>query len=268
MLPSHEPSSSSSDGRLRKRLTSLTYGLLIIVGIVVVWSLVKYGSGVTNEALPAPMEVARAAWVNRGALIAATGITLEGALGGFFFGSVAAVGLAIVMASSPTVSRTLMPIVLVIRTTPVIAIAPLLTLVLGNGIATIFTVTALIIFFPTMVNAVLGLQSVPPGVIEPMAIGNASRRDVLWRVRLPNALPFIFSGLQIGASTCILGAMVAEWIATESGLGYMILQAGAEFDIGLLWAAVLVAGLAAFVIFMLTGWVARRVTREGAWDEA
>ena len=93
-------------------------------------------------------------------------------------------------------------------------------------------VAAIIIFFPTMINTVLGLRSVPPEALELMAVANASRLEVLWRVRLPTALPYAFSGLQVGAATCILAAMVAEWVTTGTGLGYLILQAGCSSTSG------------------------------------
>jgi NitT/TauT family transport system permease protein len=133
---------------------------------------------------------------------------------------------------------------------------------LGNGEITIMAIAALIIFFPTMVNAVLGLRAVAPETLELMAIGNASRLDVLWRVRLPNAVPYVLAGLQIGAATCILGAMVAEWVATGSGLGYLILQAGVQFQIGLMTAGVLLAAVLALAIFALTGSIARLLMRD------
>jgi len=99
---------------------------------------------------------------------------------------------------------------------------------------------------------------VPP----PASSANASRLQLLWKLRLPTALPYVFSGLQIGAATCILGAMVAEWVTTGTGLGYLILLAGTQFDIPLMWAGVIVAAVLAMLVFAVTGWVARRVVYE------
>jgi NitT/TauT family transport system permease protein len=247
-----------------RRARSVLPGMVLLAVLFALWLLVKYGAHIPDEQMPAPAEVARAGWTGRGQLLAAAASTLEGALGGFLLGNALAVLAAVAIASSALVSRLLVPVALVVRTFPIIAIAPLLTLLLGTGTITIVSVAALIIFFPTMINGVLGLRSVPPAALELMAIAEASRLDVLWRVRLPTALPYVFSGLQVGAATCILGAMVAEWVTTGTGLGYLILQAGVQFDVGLMWAGVLLAAGLALLVFGLTGWLARRVIPEVA----
>lgn len=245
-----------------RRARSVLPGILLLATLLILWIVVKYVVGVPAEQMPAPVDVAREGWANRGQLLAAAGSTLEGALGGFLLGNVLAVLAAMIIASSVLAARLLVPVALVVRTFPIIAIAPLLTLLLGTGTITIVAVAALIIFFPTMINGVLGLRSVPSAALELMAIAEASRLDVLWRVRLPTALPYVFSGLQVGAATCILGAMVAEWVTTGTGLGYLILEAGVQFDVPLMWAGVLLAAVLALLVFALTGWVARRVIPE------
>lgn len=241
-------------------------GALLLAALLVLWAVVKYAIRVPDEQMPTPVEVARACWTDRGQLLTAAASTLEGALGGFLLGNALAMLAAVVIASSAVASRLLVPVALVVRTFPIIAIAPLLTLLLGTGTITIIAVAALIIFFPTMINGVLGLRSVPPAALELMAIAEASPLDVLWRVRLPTALPYVFSGLQVGAATCILGAMVAEWVTTGTGLGYLILQAGVQFDVGLMWAGVLLAAVLALAAFGLTGLAARRLIPEVSAD--
>jgi NitT/TauT family transport system permease protein len=252
--------------RSGRGIRSALPGVLLLAALLVLWVIVKYAVRVPDEQMPTPVEVARAGWADRGQLLAAAGSTLEGALGGFLLGNALAVLAAVLIASSAMASRLLVPVALVVRTFPIIAIAPLLTLLLGTGTITIVAVAALIIFFPTMINGVLGLRSVPPAALELMAIAEASPLDVLWRVRLPTALPYIFSGLQVGAATCILGAMVAEWVTTGTGLGYLILQAGVQFDVGLMWAGVLLAALLALIVFALTGGMARRLIPEVSAD--
>jgi NitT/TauT family transport system permease protein len=246
----------------RQRIRSAVPGAVILVALLALWIVVKDAGHVSAQEMPSPLQVVRAGWQQRSQLISAGLNTLEGALGGFALGSIAAVAAAIAIASSTLAARLLLPIALVVRTLPIIAIAPLLTLLLGYGTITIVAVAGIIIFFPTMVNGVLGLRSVPPEAIELMAMANASPFALLWRVRLPTALPYVFSGLQIGAATCILGAMVAEWVTTGTGLGYLILEAGTEFEVPLMWAGVIVAAVLALLVFALTGWVARRIVFE------
>lgn len=255
ILPRQEGAGPSVSGRVRSALP----GLILLAALVAAWFAVKYGARVPDQQMPAPLQVLREGWAARGQLVKAAASTLGGALAGFLLGNAAAVFAAVLIASSPAASRVLVPFALVVRTLPIIAIAPLLTLLLGTGVITIMAVAAIIIFFPTMINTVLGLRSVPPEALELMAVANASRLEVLWRVRLPTALPYAFSGLQVGAATCILAAMVAEWVTTGTGLGYLILQAGVQFDVGLMWAGALVAAVLALAVFALTGFIARRV---------
>jgi NitT/TauT family transport system permease protein len=245
----------------RRRVRSALPGAALLMLLLALWIAVKYGANVPPQEMPAPLDVVREGWTQRGQLLSAASSTLEGALGGFLLGNAIAVLAALAVAASTLASRVLLPVALVVRTFPIIAIAPLLTLLLGYGTITIVTVAAIIIFFPTMINGVLGLRSVPPEALELMATANASRLDVLWRLRLPTALPYIFSGLQIGAATCILAAMVAEWVTTGTGLGYLILEAGTQFDVPLMWAGVLVAAAMALLVFAATGWLARRLIR-------
>lgn len=253
------PRQESAGPRLPGRLRSALPGLILLAALVAAWFAVKYGARIPDQQMPAPLQVVQEGWAARAELLKAAASTLSGALAGFLLGSVAAVLAAVLIASSRVASRVLVPFALVVRTLPIIAIAPLLTLLLGTGLITIMAVAAIIIFFPTMINTVLGLRSVPPEALELMAVANASRLDVLWRLRLPTALPYAFSGLQVGAATCILAAMVAEWVTTGTGLGYLILQAGVQFDVGLMWAGVLVAAVLALAVFALTGMIARRV---------
>ncbi len=250
--------------RLPRRSRSALPGLILLIVLIAAWVAVKYAARVPDQQMPAPLQVLREGWAAKAELAKAAVSTLGGALGGFLLGSAAAVVAAMLVASSGVAARVLVPFALVVRTLPIIAIAPLLTLLLGTGTITIVVVAGIIIFFPTMVNAVLGLRSVPPEALELMAVADASRLEVLWRVRLPTALPYVFSGLQVGAATCILAAMVAEWVTTGTGLGYLILQAGVQFDVGLMWAGVLVAAALALAVFALTGMIARLVTGEEA----
>ncbi len=261
------PSRSLTLPRPRRRhVRSTLPGVIAVILLLVLWIVVKYGGHVSDQALPKPLDVVHDGWSSRSALLDAARHTLVGALGGFLLGNVLAVAAAVLIASSRLAARLLVPLALTASTLPIVAIAPFLTLLLGNGTTTIVVVAAIIIFFPTMVNGVLGLRSVPPDALELMQMAGASWFDVLLRVRLPTALPFIFSGLQVGSATCILGAMVAEWVTTGTGLGYLILQAGVQFEVPLMWAGVILASVLALIVFAITGWIARRVIRGAPGD--
>lgn len=232
---------------------------VIALGVVIVaWVGAKALFGLSDQVLPSLTAVAQAASEDSGTLLDATKTTLVGAFGGFVVGNVVGILGALAVAASATAARVVLPMALVIRVIPVIALAPFLTLALGSGTTTIVAIAALIVFFPTLINGVLGLRSVPPEMLELMDIAGGSRWDVFRRVRIPAALPYLFSAFQIGAAACILGAMVAEWVTSGQGLGYLILQSGVQFEVELMWAGVFLSAFLALAAFGITGFLARR----------
>src|SRR5262245_56600846 len=158
------------------------------------------------------------------------------AVGGFLLGNGFAVALAIVFVHSPTVQRFLYPVAVAIRTVPIIAIAPILVLLLGNGYAPKVVIAALISFFPTLVNMVRGLQAVEPSALELMRVLSANRRQIFFTLRRPSSLPFLFSALKIATASFVIGAIVAGWVASDTGLGYLSIGATFEIRTGRLYA--------------------------------
>src|SRR5712691_8804287 len=108
-----------------------------------------------------------------------------------------------------------------LRSVPFVALAPVLVIWLGNGLAPKIVIASLVCFFPTLVNMTRGLRSVDPEALELMYSLSANRWQVLWRLRWPSALPFLFSALKISAAGAVLGAVVAEWIGSDLGIGYL-----------------------------------------------
>ena len=166
------------------------------------------------------------------------------AAGGFFIGNAVAILLAILFVHNKTMERTLFPIAVAVRTIPIIAIAPILVLLLGNGYAPKIVIAALICFFPTLVNMVRGLESVEASALELMRVLSATRRQILFKLRLPSSLPFLFAALKISTASSVIGAIVAEWIGADTGLGYLIVISTFEFRTGLLYATTVVASSA------------------------
>ena len=167
-------------------------------------------------------------------------------------GLIAAVAilLAILFVHNKTMERTLFPIAVAVRTIPIIAIAPILVLLLGNGYAPKIVIAALICFFPTLVNMVRGLESVEASALELMRVLSATRRQILFKLRLPSSLPFLFAALKISTASSVIGAIVAEWIGADTGLGYLIVISTFEFRTGLLYATTVVASLLALGLFL------------------
>jgi ABC-type nitrate/sulfonate/bicarbonate transport system permease component len=133
-----------------------------------------------------------------------------------------------------------------------VAIAPIVMLLVGRGIGTSVVVVVIISFFPMLVNLLRGLFAIDRNTIELLRVYGASRTQQLRLLRIPFALPFLFTGLRIAAANALLGAMLSEWITGSKGLGYLILRAGELREIEQLWAAVLTIVAIALVIFRAT----------------
>jgi len=133
------------------------------------------------------------------------------------------------------------PVVLMFNAVPLVAKAPVLVLIMGNGVEPKITIAALVCFFPTLVNMVRGLESVNPQAMELMRVLSASKTEIFFRLRLLNALPYLFSALRIAASMCVIGAVVGEWVGATVGVGAMIIQATFNFDSALLYSAIVMS---------------------------
>jgi NitT/TauT family transport system permease protein len=153
------------------------------------------------------------------------------------------------------------PIVVLINTIPVVAKAPILVLLLGNGMEPKIAIAALICFFPTLVNMVRGLESVNPQAMELMRVLSASKAEVFFKLRLQNSLPYLFSALKIAASTAVIGAIVGEWIGSVTGIGALIIQAMYAFDSAMLYATVVVGSTFSVCFFLLISMIERLMVR-------
>jgi NitT/TauT family transport system permease protein len=177
--------------------------------------------------------------------------TLIETLAGFALGNLVAVVLAILFVHWRSAERALMPVAIFIRTIPIVAIAPVLVIMLGNGYTPKIVIAALISFFPTLVNMVKGLDSVDRQSVELMRVLSASRREVFFKVRLFASLPYLFASLKIATGNSIIGAIVAEWIGSQQGLGYLIIQSTYNYDTPLLYAVMIAASLVAVVLYVI-----------------
>ena len=180
---------------------------------------------------------------------------------GFLLGNIAAISLATVFVYRKTAEEALFPIAVMVNTIPVVAKAPILVLLLGNGMEPKIAIAAIICFFPTLVNMTRGLRDVRSEQLELMRILSATPREVFFRIRVPNALPYLFSALKIAASTAVIGAIVGEWIGSNVGIGALIIQATYNFDSPLLYATIVVGSTFSALFFGVISLVERRVLR-------
>ncbi|MDR6818140.1 NitT/TauT family transport system permease protein [Neorhizobium sp. 2083] len=231
------------------------------VGLVVLWQFVVWAFKIPTFMAPSPVDVAYAFQQNAGILWTNMLPTILEAFLGFVFGNLVAILLAIWFVHSSTAEKAFYPIAVFIKAIPIIALAPILVLIFGNGLAPKIIIAGLICFFPTLVNMVQGLKSASPAMLDLMRVLSASNTEILWKVRLPSSMPFLFAALKIAATSSVMGAIVAEWIGSSFGLGALIIEATYNFRSPLLYATVVIAAVLAVVLFFIVSVVEARMIR-------
>ncbi len=230
-----------------------------ILLLLVVWQVAVVALHVPEWLLPPPTTIAGGLIANSGVLLSATLQTVSEAVAGFIGGNLLAVAGAFLLVRWSSLRTSVLPLAVGLRSVPLVAIAPVLTLLFGFGSLTMVVMASLLTFFPALVNGMVGLEAVSADQIRLFRSLAASDWLVFRRLRIPVALPYLFAAFKVTAPASVLGAMVAEWAASNGGLGYVILDAADAYRLGLMWAAVAVATLVALLAFVLASVAERRV---------
>lgn len=193
--------------------------------------------------------------------------TLREALVGAAFGMGIAFVLAVVMSYARIVERAVLPLAVILNVTPVIAIAPALVVAFGFGPTPKYIITAVLVFFPFLINSLIGLRSADPLALDVLRTLHASRTEILWRMRLPGSLPFLCAGARICVPLSVIGAVVAEFVAAgqANGLGTLIVTAASLSDLPTIYASVVVLAVMGIALFVLVVLVQRRLL---AWHSS
>lgn len=188
-------------------------------------------------------------------------VTLLEVVVGAAFGIGAGFVLAVVMAEFRIIERAIMPLAVIVMVTPIVAIAPALVVAFGFGILPKFIVTALVVFFPMLVNSLAGLRSVDPKAQEVLTTLHASRWEILRQLRLPGSMPYFFAGLRIALPLAVVGAAVAEFAAagTQAGLGSLVTTSAAQANLPVTWGAITLLALLGVLLIALLAIVRKRV---------
>ena len=240
--------------RLRQRRDRWVRRVMPLVGaaslLALWWALIAIFD-VKPFIAPAPQVVAATLVAKAPVLWANLVPTAIEAVCGFLLGNLAAIAVATLFVHRKMVELAFFPIIVLLNSVPVVAKAPILVLLLGNGMAPKIAIAAVICFFPTLVNMVRGLEAVSPQAMELMHVLSATKREVFWRLRVPTSVPYLFSALKIAASTATVGAIVGEWIGSQEGIGALIIQATYNFDSALLYATVVTGSVFSVAFFLL-----------------
>ncbi len=218
-------------------------------GFLAFWEITVRLLGTPAYILPTPSRVVITLVGQAGLLWRDALVTGSEMLGGLLIGTAAGIGVSLVMAQSRRLEQALGPLLVVAQALPVFAIAPLLVVWFGFGIASKLAMAGLIIFFPVSTSLFEGLRRTDEGLIDLARLNRASRRDTLFLLRLPAAMPALASGLRVAAAVAPLGAVVGEWVGSSSGLGLVMLHANARMQTDTVFA-----GLTILVVFSLALW--------------
>lgn len=223
---------------------------------LVVWEVLVRWLDVPAYLLPTPTAII--ATID-GELFLHLAVTSGEALAGFFIASICAFLAALAFVRSPLLERGLFPLAIAIKTTPLVAIAPLLVLWMGTGWWSKITAAGLICFFPVLVNTVKGLKAADAEYFELFSSFGASQRQAFRKLRIPFCLPYFFSALKISSSLAIVGAIVGEFVGATHGLGYVIMVSSSHLDTDILFSAIFAAAALGIVLFQFIGWLEKRV---------
>jgi len=230
----------------------LIFGLLTLIA----WQVIVMAADIPEYLLPAPSAIF--ANVDR-TLVIQLAVTFVEALIGFLIASALAFGCAIMFVRFNTLEEGLFPIAIAVKTTPIVAVAPLLVIWLGTGWWSKIVAVILICFFPVLVNAVKGLKAADAEYRELFQTLGASRAQEFRKLRIPYCLPYLFSALKISSSLAVVGAIVGEFVGATQGLGYLIMVSSAHLETATLIAAIAAAALAGILMFYVIGWTEERV---------
>ena len=249
--------------RVGRSLWDWIPALVVFVGGIALWEGLVRGLDVQNFLLPAPSAIVEAFWTERETLWGAGWFTFEEAFGGFVIGCSAAVLAALVLARWRRLASALMPYAIAANAVPIIAFAP----ITNNWFGTLnqlskMVIAAVLCFFPVLVNTLRGLTSVRPQQIELMRSYAAGEREIFRRVRIPNALPYLFTGLKVATVLAMIGAIVGDYFGgSQDALGIQIRRQAGIFAFTEAWAAILVASILGILFYGAVAIVERLTMR-------
>ncbi|MER8462459.1 ABC transporter permease [Mesorhizobium sp. M1409] len=229
--------------------------------LLVTWQYLLPLLGVPAYIVPTPTAISGVFQKNFALLIDNLRPTLIEALAGFVIGNLAAVLLAVVFVHNRILQAAYFPIVLFFNTIPILALSPIIILIFGLGMTPKIVIAAVICFFPTLVNMIRGLDSASDNEHELFRVLSATRWEIFWDLRLPRALPMLFSSLRIASATAVIGAIVGEWIGSDKGLGALIIQASFNYQSDRLYAAIVLSSCLSIALFCAVVMVERRVIK-------
>ena len=249
--------------KLLTRAAALSVNLgpagLTLVTLILVWQAATSFYSIPTWLLPSPYRIAAAMWEWRYDLLSDSGVTLFETIAGFVLALIVAIPIAAALVSSSFIWRAFYPILAGLQSIPKNAIAPILILWFGTGQISKIIIAFLISFFPIVINAVTGMQSTDSDALALFKTLRANRLQILFHLRLPNSLPFVFAAAKVSITLALVGAVIGEFVGADSGLGYVILVSSSQLQTDLAFAAILLLAVIGMVLFWMVGMIERFV---------
>lgn len=237
-----------------KRYDSLIYPVAFIGALLAAWELSIHAFEIPAYLLPAPTDVIDAVDVD---LFKHSWITLQETFWGFLIANIAGFVVAVLFVHFRPIELGLFPAAIALKTTPLVALAPLLVVWLGTGMASKVAASALICFFPVLINSIKGLRAIEAEGDELFRTYQASRSEIFWKLRLPTSLPYVMSALKISSSLAIVGAIVGEFVGANAGLGYVVLVSSYHMETDVMFSAIFAAAFIGLAFF----WILEAIDR-------
>ncbi len=245
--------------------------LALVAGLLIIWEAVKLVFQVTDYNLPHVYAIPLAflkPLASTGEpmglyLLSQTRFTILEAVAGFVIGALTGFGLGVLFAHSRLLERGCLPYLVASQTVPILAVAPMVVIWLGRGFISIALIASYLTFFPVAINTLRGLHSIDPAALELMQSYAASRREILIKLRIPAALPYLFTALKISSTACVIGALIAEMTGTQQGLGWNLVYFAQYYNTNPpnLWAAIIVSGVLGLIFYGIIVAIERRVVK-------
>lgn len=258
VLPTEQPAQWRSP--LQRALTDYAPPTLLVLLLLAGWEFLVRFLAVPDWLLPPPSQIMITLTESLPILRGHVAVTLTEALIGLGLGFGVGFGLALAIDLSPFIRRAIYPLLIASQTIPIVAIAPLLVIGLGFGLLPKIVVVALVTFFPIVISMVDGLRAAERDTVQLLRAMNASRWQILRLVQLPAALPALFSGLKIAVTYSVIGAVIAEWLGANSGLGVYISRSLRAFRTDQVFVGALVTSAITIVLFLFVLLLERRLT--------
>jgi NitT/TauT family transport system permease protein len=249
--PPRWPARIGFRGRLVRFLNASWRPAILLGLLIAAWWFVAARELVPNYLVPAPAQVWRTMVDEWPMLARSSYVTLYETVIGFLLASLLGLVTAILIVYSPTMAKTLYPVVLFAQVIPKVAIAPLLVVWFGFGLTPKMILAVLIAFFPVVVSAVAGLRSIDPELLDLSATMGASRWRTFTKIRFPNALPHLMAGEKVAITLAVVGAVVGEFVGASEGLGYVLQVANGNLNAPLLFADLFLMSVIGIVLFVL-----------------